>query len=90
MLINDLIISIFIEKNIPIRIPNIVEIVPIKNPTKKKILVIDEFWTPIDFKIAISLVLFFTNIVNPEIILKAAINIIRDKKKGVCRALLSL
>ena len=37
------------------------------------------FLTPIDFNIAISLVLFLTNIVSPEIILKAAIKIINDK-----------
>ena len=35
--------------------------------------------TPIDFNIAISLVLFFTKIVNPDIILNAATIIIRDK-----------
>ena len=69
----------FIENITPIIIPNIVENVPIKKPTKKKIFVIEVFWTPIDFRIAISLVLFFTNIVNPEIILKAAIKIIKDK-----------
>ena len=39
----------------------------------------EELETPIDFNIAISLVLFLTNIVNPEIILNAAINIINDK-----------
>ena len=72
-------LSIFIEKIIPIIIPVTVEIVPIENPTKKNILVIEEFWTPIDFRIAISLVLFFTNIVKPEIILNAAIKIIKDK-----------
>ena len=38
----------------------------------------DLFNTPIDFKIAISLVLFFTNIVKPEMILKAATIIMRD------------
>ena len=37
--------------------------VPIIIPIKKKILIIDLFNTPIDFKIAISRVLFFTNIV---------------------------
>jgi len=46
---------------------------------KKNILIIDLFKTPIDFKIAISRVLFLTNIVNPEIILNAAIRIINDK-----------
>ena len=44
-------------------IPNKVANVPIKKPTKKKILLIDLFLTPIDFKIAISLVLFLTSIV---------------------------
>ena len=46
---------------------------------KKKILIIDLFKTPIDFKIAISLVLFLTKIVKPEIILNAATIIINDK-----------
>ena len=58
--------------------PKKVAVVPIKNPTKKKIFLIDLFLTPIDFKIAISLVLFLTNIVKPEIILKAATIIIND------------
>ena len=53
--------------------------VPIINPTKKKIFFIDEFCTPIDFNIPISLVLFLTKIVKPEIILKAATIIIKDK-----------
>ncbi len=39
----------------------------------------DLFKTPIDFNIAISLVLFLTRIVSPEIILKAATMIIKDK-----------
>ena len=43
LLTNDLIVSIFIEKIIPIIIPVIVEMKPIDKPTKKKILVIDEF-----------------------------------------------
>ena len=34
--------------------------------------------TPIDFNIAISLVLFFTKIVSPEMMLKAATMIIKD------------
>ena len=42
------------------------------NPVKKKIFLIDLLLSPKVFKIAISLVLFFINIVNPEIILKAA------------------
>ena len=63
----------------PITTPKIVALHPIINPTKKKIFLIDLFLMPIDFKIAISLVLFFTKIVNPEIILNAATMIIRDK-----------
>ena len=63
----------------PITTPKIVALHPIINPTKKKIFLIDLFLTPMDFKIAISLVLFFTKIVNPEIILNAATMIIRDK-----------
>ena len=53
--------------------------VPMITPIRKKIFTIDLFNTPIDFKIAISLVLFLTNMVNPEIILKAATIIINDK-----------
>ena len=45
---------------------------------KKNILIIDLFKTPIDFRIAISRVLFLTNIVKPEIILKAATIMIKD------------
>jgi hypothetical protein len=41
-------------------IPKIVAEVPIMTPIKKNILIIDLFKTPIDFKIAISLVLFLT------------------------------
>ena len=52
--------------------------VPIITPIKKNIFIIDLFKTPIDFKIAISFVLFFTRIVSPEIILKAATIIIKD------------
>ena len=55
-----------------------VALVPIVKPTKKKIFLIELFVTPIDFRIPISLVLFFTKIVSPEIILKAATIIIRD------------
>ena len=69
----------YIENITPNNIPNKVAELPIIKPTIKNILVIELFCTPIDFKIAISLVLFFTNIVNPEIILKAAIKIIKDK-----------
>ena len=79
LLINCLIFSIYIENIIPKATPNVVAEAPIANPTKKKIFLIELFLTPIDFKIAISLVLFFTKIVNPEIILNAATTIIRDK-----------
>ena len=67
------------ENVTPKKIPKIVADVPIITPTKKNIFTIDLFKTPIDFKIAISLVLFLTKIVNPEIILKAATIIIKDK-----------
>jgi len=60
-------------------IPKIVAEVPIITPIKKNIFTIDLFKTPIDFRIAISLVLFLTKIVNPEIILKAATIIISDR-----------
>ena len=68
----------WVEKITPRKIPNNVAIVPIEKPTIKKIFIIDLFSTPIDFKIAISLVLFLTKIVNPEIILNAATIIIKD------------
>ena len=79
LLKNDLKFSMYKENITPRKIPNNVADVPIIIPTKKKILVIDLFNTPIDFKIAISRVLFFTKIVKPEIILKAATMIIKDK-----------
>ena len=60
--------STYIEKVTPKIIPKIVAEVPIITPTKKNILMIDLFKTPIDFKIAISRVLFFTKIVKPEMI----------------------
>ena len=60
-------------------IPKIVAEVPIITPIKKNIFTIDLFKTPIDFRIAISLVLFLTKIVSPEIILNAATIIIRDR-----------
>ena len=59
--------------------PNNVAEVPIKKPTKKNIFLIDLFVTPIDFKIPISLVLFFTKIVSPEIMLNAATTIINER-----------
>ena len=71
--------STYKEKVIPKIIPKTVADVPIIIPTKKKILIIDLFKTPIDFKIAISRVLFLTKIVNPDIILNAATIIINDK-----------
>ena len=71
--------STYIENVTPRIIPKIVADVPIIVPIKKNIFTIDLFKTPIDFKIAISLVLFFTNIVSPEMILKAATIIINDK-----------
>ena len=43
----------------PKKIPKMVADVPIMTPTKKNILIIDLFNTPIDFKIAISRVLFW-------------------------------
>ncbi len=78
LLNNSLRFSIYIEKITPSIIPKIVADVPMVTPTKKNIFIIDLFKTPIDFKIAISLVLFFTKIVKPEIILKAATIIIKD------------
>ena len=66
--------DIFRAKNIP----KIVAEVPIITPIKKNILTIDLFKTPIDFKIAISLVLFLTKIFHPDIILNAATIIIKD------------
>ena len=71
--------STYIEKVTPKIIPKIVAEVPIITPIKKKIFIIDLLRTPIDFNIAISFVLFFTNIVKPEIMLKAATIIINVK-----------
>ena len=70
--------STYIEKVTPRIIPKIVADVPIITPTRKKIFTIDLLSTPIDFNIAISFVLFLTNIVKPEIMLKAATIIIKD------------
>ena len=69
----------YIENATPKIIPKRVADVPIITPTRKKIFIIELFNTPIDFNIAISLVLFFTKIVKPDIILKAATIIINDK-----------
>ena len=52
---------------------------PIVNPVRKKILAIDDLLIPIVLRIAISFVLFFTKMVSPEIILKAATIIIKVK-----------
>ena len=67
------------ENITPKKIPKSVAVVPIITPTRKNILTIDLFMTPIDLSIAISLVLFLTKIVRPEIMLKAATIIIKDK-----------
>ena len=64
---------------IPKNTPKKVAPVPMVSPTKKKIFLIDLFFTPMDFKIAISLVLFLTKIVKPDIILNAATIMINDK-----------
>ena len=79
LLKNSRIFSMYRENKTPNIIPNNVANDPIKKPTIKKIFEIDLFKTPIDLSIAISLVLFLTNIVNPEIILKAATTIIKVK-----------
>ena len=70
--------STYMEKVTPKIIPKIVAEVPMITPIKKKIFTIDLLRTPIDLSIAISFVLFFTSIVKPEIILKAATIIIND------------
>ena len=67
------------ENIIPKKIPKSVAVLPIITPTRKNILTIDLFRTPMDLRIAISLVLFLTKIVSPEIMLKAATIIIKDK-----------
>ena len=71
--------STYIENVTPKTIPKIVAEVPIITPIKKNIFIMDLFKTPIDFKMAISRVLFLTKIVKPEIILNAATIIIKDK-----------
>ena len=75
--------SIYIEKVTPNIIPKIVAEVPIITPIKKNIFTIDLLRTPIDLRIAISLVLFFTKIVSPEIILNAATIIIKVNIKNI-------
>ena len=79
LLMNSLIFSTYIENKTPNIIPNIVANDPIIKPTIKNIFEIDLFNTPIDLSIAISLVLFLTNIVRPEIILNAATIIINER-----------
>ena len=59
--------------------PNNVAEVPMKKPTQKNIFLIDLFVTPIDFRIPMSLVLFLTKIVSPDIILNAATMIIKER-----------
>ena len=73
---NTLTFSIFNEKIIPKMIPDIVAKKPMVKPVKKKDFFIDALFNPKVFRIAISLVLFFINIVRPEIILNAATMII--------------
>jgi hypothetical protein len=64
---------------IPKIIPDIVAKKPIVKPVKKKDFLLNYCFKPKVFKIAISLVLFFINIVRPEIILNAATIIIKVK-----------
>ena len=78
LLKNSRIFSMYRENKTPNIMPNNVANVPIKKPTIKKIFEIDLFKTPIDLSIAISLVLFLTKIVKPEMILKAATIIINE------------
>ena len=78
LLKNSRIFSMYRENKTPNITPNNVAEDPIKKPTIKKIFEIDLFKTPIDLSIAISLVLFLTKIVKPEMILKAATIIINE------------
>ena len=66
----------FNENIIPKMIPDIVAKKPIVKPVKKKDFFIEALFNPKVLRIAISLVLFFINIVKPEIILNAATMII--------------
>ena len=63
--------------------PNIIPLTvaqkPIAKPVKKNDFFMDLLLKPSVFKIAISFVLFFINIVNPEIILKAATITINER-----------
>ena len=67
-----LILSILREKITPNIIPKTVAKNPIMKPVKKNDFLIDLLLKPKVFKIAISFVLFFIRIVNPEMILNAA------------------
>ena len=64
--------STLIENKIPKIIPLTVAKKPIVKPVKKKAFFIDLLLRPSVLSIAISFVLFFISIVNPEIILNAA------------------
>ena len=66
--IKNLISSTYKENTTPKITPAIEARKPIVNPVKKKDLVIDSLLNPRVLKIAISFVLFFINIVSPEII----------------------
>ena len=55
----------------------------IKNPVKKKDFIIHFLDRPSDLSMAISFVLFFISIVNPEIILKPATTIIKVSIKNI-------
>ena len=74
---NILTFSMFDENIIPSIIPDIVAKNPIVKPVKKKDFFIDTLFKPKVFKMAISLVLFFINIVRPDMILNAATMIIK-------------
>ena len=89
-----LIFSILCENRIPKMIPLIVAKKPMEKPVKEKEFFIELLLSPKVFKIAISLVLFFINIVNPDIILNAAtitisVNIINITFLSTFRALKS-
>jgi len=63
----------------PIITPVIVARKPMVNPVRKKIFEIDVLLIPKVLSMAISFVLFFTKIVNPEIMLNAATIMIKVK-----------
>ena len=66
-----------LNSTFPKIIPDKVARKPMLKPVKKKDFFIEVLFKPKVFKIAISLVLFFINIVRPEIILNAATIIIK-------------